>query len=106
MQMQRKVWRARVLPGMLEEYIRRHNEIWPEMAAALREAGISNYTIWNHGDTLIGYYECLDTEVTDAYKARSEVMKRWSESMVGIMEMQKDEQTGSTAAYRQIFELL
>ena len=91
---------------MLDEYIRRHDEIWPEMAASLREAGITNYTIWNHGDTLIGYYECPDLEASEAYKAHSEVMKRWNESMRGIMEMQKDEATGKTAVYRQIFELM
>ena len=29
--MERYAWKATVLPGKLEEYIRRHNEIWPEM---------------------------------------------------------------------------
>lgn len=104
--MQRKVWSARVLPGMLEEYIRRHNEIWPEMLVALREAGVTNYTIWNHGDILIGYYECPDLQASETYKAHSEVMKRWNKSMQGIMEMQKDECTGKTAVYRQIFEMM
>lgn len=104
--MQRRVWCARLLPGKLEEYIRRHDEIWPEMVASLRESGITNYTIWNHGDMLIGYYECPDLEAAERYKAQSDVMKRWSESMEGIMEMQKDECTSKTAVYRQIFEMM
>ena len=45
-------------PGMKEEYKRRHDAIWPEMVALLKAAGIRNYTIWNVGDELFGYYEC------------------------------------------------
>ena len=41
--MERYAWKATVLPGKLEEYIRRHNEIWPEMKDVLHQAGIRNY---------------------------------------------------------------
>ena len=44
--MERYAWKATVLPGMLEEYIRRHDNIWPEMKEVLSAAGIRNYTIW------------------------------------------------------------
>ena len=54
--MERYAWKATVLPGKLEEYIRRHNEIWPEMKDVLHQAGIRNYTIWNVGNELFGYY--------------------------------------------------
>ena len=36
--MERYAWKAQVREGMLEEYIRRHDEIWPEMKQMLREA--------------------------------------------------------------------
>lgn len=103
--MQRRLWTARILPGMLEEYVRRHDQIWPEMAAALRESGITNYSIWNHGDALIGYYECPDLAAAERYKAESGVMQRWSDSMRGIMEMDVDE-AGRALRYRQVFELI
>ena len=45
------------MPNMRDEYVRRHDEIWPEMIDELRAAGIRNYTIWNNGDELIGYYQ-------------------------------------------------
>ena len=48
------VWKGEILPGMRDEYFRRHDEIWPEMATALKESGITNYSIWNHGNELIG----------------------------------------------------
>ena len=44
--MERFAWKGRIRPGMQEEYKRRHDEIWPEMLALLKEAGIRNYTIW------------------------------------------------------------
>ena len=33
-------FRMQLKPGMVAEYRRRHDEIWPELAQALREAGI------------------------------------------------------------------
>ena len=56
--MERYTWTAKVRDGMLEEYARRHAEIWPELVEVLRQAGIRNYTIWNTGSALFGYYEC------------------------------------------------
>ena len=38
--MERFTWKAYILPGMLDEYIKRHDEIWPEMTQVLNEAGI------------------------------------------------------------------
>ncbi|MBQ8752846.1 MAG: L-rhamnose mutarotase, partial [Clostridia bacterium] len=55
--MERYAWKATVKEGCLEEYVKRHNEIWPELTALLKSAGISNYTIWNMGNDLFGYYE-------------------------------------------------
>ena len=51
-------WIAKVKKGCLEEYIRRHDQIWQEMKDVLKEASIRNYTIWTDGEQLFGYYEC------------------------------------------------
>ena len=56
--MERYAWKAYVKEGCLDEYIRRHDEIWPELKEVLKEAGICNYSIWNVGNELFGYYEC------------------------------------------------
>ena len=40
--MERYAWKATVLPGKLEEYKFRHDNIWPEMKEVLAKAGISN----------------------------------------------------------------
>lgn len=71
----------------MEEYIRRHDEIWPEMTQMLNEAGVHNYTIWNIGHELFGYYECEDLEYTLKYQAESPVTKKWDEFMSDILTM-------------------
>ena len=99
----RYTWKARVLPGKLNEYIRRHDEIWPEMTEVLDQAGIRNYTIWNLRDELFGYYECDDLEYALRVQAESPVVARWNESMAGIMAMDADPVTGELIVPRQVF---
>jgi L-rhamnose mutarotase len=83
-----------VRPGYEEEYKRRHDEIWPEMVEALREAGIHNYSIFRHGITLFGYFETDDLEHTIEYLGKSEVNQSWGESMEPVMKMEIDPNTG------------
>ncbi|NLD60588.1 MAG: L-rhamnose mutarotase [Clostridiales bacterium] len=101
--MERYAWRARVLPGMLSEYIRRHDEIWPEMTALLNEAGIRNYTIWNVGDELFGYYECDSIVEAAGVQAHSPVVARWNAYMKDVMVMEMDPVTGAQPPMRQVF---
>ena len=93
--MEKYAWKATVIDGKLDEYIKRHNEIWPEMLEVLKSAGIKNYTIWNVGNELFGYYEC-DNGATYAAKVQSEsaVVDRWNEYMKDVMVMDLDPITG------------
>ena len=56
--MEKYAWRGKIVPGMQEEYKKRHDNIWPEMKEVLANAGIVNYSIWMQGEELFGYYEC------------------------------------------------
>ena len=86
-------WVLEVRPGYEEEYKKRHDEIWPEMTDALKEAGIRNYTIFRHGLTLFGFFETDDIERTQEYLANSETNRRWSEWMAPIMKAEIDPAT-------------
>ena len=101
--MERYAWKARVLPGKLEEYIKRHDEIWPEMTAVLNEAGIHNYTIWNVGDELFGYYECESITYAAKVQTESPVVAKWNVYMKDVMVMEKDPVTGAQPLMRQVF---
>lgn len=41
----------------IAEYERHHREVWPEVLAALRAAGIRTYSIYRHGTLLFSYWE-------------------------------------------------
>lgn len=86
-------WVLEVRPGYEEEYKKRHDEIWPEMLAALKAAGIRNYNIFRHGLTLFGYFETDDLEATKATLAQDPVDKRWGEWMGPIMKIEIDPNT-------------
>lgn len=103
--MERYAWKATVLPGKLEEYIRRHNAIWPEMKEMLHSSGISNYTIWNVGDELFGYYECENIAYAEKIQAESPVTARCNDYMRDAMVMSKNPVTGAQPLMRQVFLL-
>lgn len=75
----------------VEEYKKRHDEIWPEMLEILDKAGIKNYSIWNSGKTLFAYYECKDKEYADQVQAESEIVSKWNHYMEDLLESEKDE---------------
>lgn len=89
--MEKYAFRMRLLPGQEEEYRRRHDAIWPELAALLRAAGVSDYSI--HLDretgTLFGVLWRRDDHGMDDLPA-DPVMRRWWEHMADIMEVNAD----------------
>lgn len=97
-------WKATVIEGKIDEYIKRHNEIWPEMLEVLNSAGIKNYTIWNVGNELFGYYEC-ENGAAYAAKVQSEsvVVDRWNEYMKDVMVMDFDPITGAQPKLINVF---
>lgn len=104
--MERYAWKAIVKDGKKAEYIRRHNEIWPELVEVLKKAGISNYTIWNNGNELFGYYECeKGADYAARVQAESEVVDRWNEYMKDVMVMEMDPETGAQPKMEQVFFL-
>ena len=78
-------------PGMEAEYIRRHDAIWPELAAVLKAAGVANYSI--HLDretgTLFGYLERSEGHAM-ADLPQHPVMRKWWAYMGDIMRTNAD----------------
>ena len=103
--MERYAWKGRV-KGDIAEYKRRHDEIWPEMKELLKSAGICNYSIWNVGDELFGYYECeKGREFAAKTQGESPVVARWNEYMKDILAMEMDPETGAQARLVEVFRL-
>ncbi len=103
--MERYAWKGKIVEGSLEEYKKRHDNLWPEMKDVLSRAGITNYTIWNVGNELFGYYECkLGAEYAARVQSESEVVDKWNEYMKDILIMEMDPETGAQPKLTQVFE--
>ncbi|MGH8444172.1 MAG: L-rhamnose mutarotase [Solimonas sp.] len=84
-------FRMQLKPGMAAEYRRRHDEIWPELAQALRDAGIHDYSIFLDEETLalFAVLKLRPGDRRDELPALP-VMRRWWDSMAELMETQSD----------------
>lgn len=71
----------RLKPDRKEEYIKRHDQIWPEVTAAIKDAGIRNFSIWNEGDLLFSYYEVKDAARAEEFLSKSEIYQKWRDCM-------------------------
>lgn len=72
--------------GQAEEYKKRHDELWPEMKLALKEAGISDYSIWLDPETnhLFATLVRTDDHRMDNLP-KSEINRRWWDFMADVM---------------------
>jgi L-rhamnose mutarotase len=77
--------------GNEAEYERRHNEIWAELSAALREAGIVDYQIFLEPESgaLFAYQKRHSHHTVDAL-ASLPVVRRWWNFMSSIMDSNAD----------------
>ena len=85
---------------------RRHNEIWPEMVEALKQAGICNYTIFVNGNELFGYYECeKGIAYAERIQAESPVVDRWNAYMQDVLDLEMNPETGAQPKLEAVFRL-
>ncbi len=81
----------KLLPGQTEEYKRRHDALWPELAELLHETGVSNYSIFLEEKTLV-LFGVLDIDHPENLDdlPKHPVMQRWWAYMADIMETNPD----------------
>ncbi len=91
METKRFGFKMKLLPGCREEYIKRHNLIWPELVTLLKKEGISNYSIFldEETNTLFAYQE-QSGESSSQDLGSTEIVKRWWKYMADIMETNPD----------------
>lgn len=82
----------KLLPGFRDEYVRRHNEIWPELVELLKESGVSDYSIFldEETDTLFAVQRQEGRKSSQDLGA-SPIVKRWWAHMADIMETHVDD---------------
>ena len=85
--MVRKALTMNVYPEYIDEYIKRHNELWPEMKDVLLAHGCKSYSIYVDRKTniLFAYLE-IEDEARWAEVADTEINRKWWDYMAPIME--------------------
>lgn len=89
--MQRIAFKMELFPGFEAEYKKRHYELWPELKQLLKDAGISDYSIF-FDETTNSLFGVMKAE--DAAKLKelpgTQIMQKWWKQNVGIMATNED----------------
>lgn len=84
----RHIFTLRTFEGQEVEYGRRHDEIWPELVALQRRAGIFNFTLFQVGRDVVGYYE-HDRDLAEIGLEEFEeepLVTQWNEYLKDVIE--------------------
>lgn len=95
--MKRLAFKMHLNEGQKEEYKRRHAEIWPELKLLLKEAGISEYSIFLDEETGILFaFQKVSGDGGSQDLGQTEIVQRWWKYMADIMQTNPDNSPVST----------
>ena len=84
--MARIAFKMKLNPGQKEEYIKRHNEIWPELEKLLKDNGISEYSIFLDEETNILFaIQNINGSSTSQDLSSNLIIQKWWDFMADIM---------------------
>lgn len=77
--------------GCEAEYKKRHDQLWPEVATELKKAGVSDYSIYLHPQSLklFSVLKRTDNHTMDDLPTTAAIKKWWAH-MADIMETNPD----------------
>lgn len=79
--MKRVCFLLRLKKDRMKDYLEAH-QVWPELLAVMREAGLRNYSLFLRRDGLVvGYLEAEDPEAALQQVAATDVSLRWEAEM-------------------------
>jgi L-rhamnose mutarotase len=89
--MKRIAFKMKLKPGFAKEYKNRHDAIWPELAGLLKDAGISEYSIFldEQTNTLFAFQKQSD-EGSSQDLGDNPIVQKWWKYMADIMETNPD----------------
>ena len=87
----RNAFTMKLKKGCEAEYKKRHDEIWPELGALLKNAGISDYSIFLNEETGVLFaVQKLTDDNTAGSLPEKEIMAKWWDYMADIMDVNPD----------------
>jgi L-rhamnose mutarotase len=95
--MKRFAFKMHLNEGQKEEYIKRHNEIWPGLKTLLKDAGISEYSIFFDEETnTLFAFQKVSGEGGSQDLGKTEIVKKWWTFMADVMKTNPDNSPVST----------
>ena len=90
--MKRFAFKMHLKPDVVEEYKRRHANLWPELKKQIEESGVKNYSIFFDPDTLtlFGYQEITGEANSQDAEAADEITHKWWDYMADLMDVNPD----------------
>nr|WP_319509554.1 L-rhamnose mutarotase [uncultured Draconibacterium sp.] len=89
--MQRLAFKMYLNEGQKEEYIKRHDEIWPELKKLLKDAGVSEYSIFLDEETNILFaFQKVSGDGGSQDLGKTEIVQKWWAYMKDIMKSNPD----------------
>ena len=87
----RLAFKMKVHPGMIGEYKKRHENLWPGLQRLLKEAGISEYSIFYDKETnYLFAFQKQSGEKGSQDLGQTEIVRKWWTYMSDIMEANPD----------------
>ena len=84
-------FKMKLNPGMVEEYKKRHKNLWPELRQLLKESGISEYSIFfDHETNILFAFQKQDGEQGSQDLGETDIVRKWWAYMADIMEVNPD----------------
>lgn len=89
--MKRLAFKMHLNGGQKEEYIKRHNEIWAELKKLLKDAGVSEYSIFlDEGTNTLYAFQKVTGAAGSQNLGETEIVQRWWKYMADIMKTNSD----------------
>ena len=88
----RRSFRMTLKEGKLQEYKKKHDEVWTEVSEILTSSGVTNYSIYydKKDNTLIEYMELTDNNTFDQME-NLETIKKWNIYMKDLLVTKSEE---------------
>jgi L-rhamnose mutarotase len=87
----RIAFKMKVRPGAIEAYKKRHDDLWPELSRLLKDAGISEYSIFYDEEThSLFAFQKQAGEQGSQDLGKTMIVQRWWKYMADIMETNPD----------------
>ena len=102
---ERFAFKMKIKPGAAAEYKRRHDEIWPELSALLKNAGVSDYSIFLDEETGILFaVQNVGGKGGSQDLGENPIVRKWWAYMADIMDVNEDNSPVSVPL-REVFYL-